>query len=91
MNFQIEYERKQKIKEPIFSFKNPITSYMKVTDVLLYLNKNVWCTQYELVNSDGTRVEGNYFKCVDLAEKLGAIEFRYMEAHVNQYLINTTK
>lgn len=89
MNYKAEYERK-KVKEP-FSFGIPATSYMRVTDVLLYLKKNIWCKQYELITTEGKAIEGNFFMCVDLAEKLGAIAFRYMEAHVNQYLVNTEK
>lgn len=86
MNYKTEYEQK-KVKDS-FSFYNPSITYMRVTDVLLYLKKNIWCKQYELITTEGKAIEGNFFMCVDLAEKIGAIAFRFMEAHVNQYIVN---
>jgi hypothetical protein len=66
-------------------------SYMKVEDVLRWLNKvnNPLTTQYKLV-SDGKESDCNFFKCADLVEIIGERTFRVMECDVTQHLVKVT-
>jgi hypothetical protein len=74
--------------KPTFTFEKPIGAYMRVADVLKYLQKNVWCTQYQLITTEGTAIDGNFFKCGDLADMLGERVFRSLECYVNQHWVN---
>lgn len=61
------------------------TSYMKVEDVLRYLqiiNKTLPINQYKI-----GEFKNNFFKCADVAGRIGDVAFRSMEVHVTQFLI----
>jgi len=87
-NFKAEYERKKQLKEPLFSFTKPVTSYMKVSEVLTYLKRNLGCVQYQLIEKGGKVIEGNFFKCEDIKKKMTVQEFRSMECEITQHLVN---
>ena len=78
----------QQILNRPFSFQNQIMGYMKVEDVLRYLEvKIIGCTQYQLV-LDGNPLPSNFFKCEDISKRYGKEKYRIMECHVTQYLFN---
>lgn len=67
------------------AFGKPMSSFMKVEDVLRYIKKNALAIyQYKAEGNDG-----HFFKCSDLETKIGKSEFRVMECEVVQYLFLT--
>lgn len=58
-------------------------AYMKVEAVLRYIKKNALALpQYKIGDEPN-----HFFKCSELAEKLGAKQFRLMKCELNQYLV----
>lgn len=70
---------------PTIPIINTHTSYMKVEDVLRYLNiinKTLPINQFKL-----GEMGCHFFKCSDIAGRIGDREFRVMECDVVQFLI----
>lgn len=70
---------------PTISTPKSYTSYMKVEDVLRYLNifnRTLPINQYKIGD-----FENHFFKCVDVAGRIGDKQFRAMECDLTQYLI----
>ena len=63
--------------------KPSYTSYMTVEDTLRYLGKRALPLRQYIIGDN----PNHFFKCNDLKEKIGAVKFRSMECHVNQYLV----
>jgi hypothetical protein len=65
-------------------------SYMKVEDVLRYMNSNklVPLPQYKLV---GSGLDCHFFKCEDVKEKIGERLFKVMECDVVQFIPDVAK
>lgn len=74
---------------PKFPVIKTHTSYMKVEDVLRYLkivNKSLPINQYTI-----GEMTCHFFKCADVAGRIGAREYRIMECEVVQFMVEDTK
>lgn len=68
---------------PVIPMMKSYTSYMKVENVLRWMNINVLgIHQYKIGNEPV-----HFFKCIDVASKMTSEQFRIMECNVTQYLI----
>ena len=62
-------------------------SFMKVEDVLRYIKKNALALPQYKLEGNGKISDCHYFKCTEVAEKIGAQLFRVMECDVVQFVI----
>jgi hypothetical protein len=68
---------------PHIPIQKSYTSYMKVEPVLRYLQKNALAIQqYKLGNEPN-----HFFKCADIAGRIGDRLFRVMECEINQWIV----
>lgn len=78
-----QYTKDRVIKRyPVIDLKESHTSYMKVEDVLRYLDKKALALQQYVIGD----MPNHFFLCLDIKEKIGGVKFRSMECEVTQYL-----
>jgi len=68
---------------PVIPVEKSYTSYMSVEAVLRYMKRNALALQQYTMKG----VENHFFLCKDVATKMTPAEFREMECHVTQYMV----